>query len=554
MTKTPKKAVPVTRKTIAQEEEETKREIINKMKEPTFLVDIIKEVQNNGVAGEEDTIASLIIVATTRRVKNAIPESTNLLLSDKTGVGKDWTTKKTLVVIIPEEEHLHVTKMSKESFTYWHYKDLEWTWDGKVIHFEDITQGLLNCSTFKTMASGENFAVVVKDQKTMEIPIHGKPCMILTSHHANPRDEALRRFRIGGLNDSTQQTRNIMDKISKNYTGKNEKIIDYILRSAVQSLEPYEVIIPYAEIIQHFFPDNDLMRTHYTCFLDYICASAVFHQQQREKTEKNQLIATPDDYMLARMVLIYTTSNPKMIPLSNEYKDILKILEENEDLTVAELEPKCLQSKPWLYNHLPNLVKTGLIEKGSKFNDKANKDVTTYCFADFSAKMIPTWNELSNQIYKMIYKTTKTTKTEVFQRLESWFSTVDIKPLKPKCKKEKLVLVLHGHKIPFYREVLLVFTVFTAFLRERDEKRYKKYYEEPEPTVENSSIEEYGLGKKQFQFDKIQAVKNRITKNRKSGYQITSEFLYKNFDKGIIDGLMKSGQLIKTGNGEYVWG
>jgi predicted transcriptional regulator len=475
-------------KTIAEKEKETLAKIQRKMKDPRLLVDTIKEVQNNGVAGEEDTILAEIIVATTRLVENAIPESTNLLLSDKTGLGKDHTTKKTLEVIIPEEDLCHVTKMSPEAFTYWHYKDLEWEWNYKVIHFEDVTQALLNCSTFKTMASGENYAVVVKDQKTIEIPIFGKPCMILTSHHVNPKDEALRRFRIGGLNDSKTQTRNVMDKISQKYTGRNKKEINYILRSAVQSLEPKEVIIPYAEIIQHFFPDDDIMRTHYQCFLNYICASAVFHQYQREKTPDEKIIATPDDYMIARMVLIYTTSNPKMIPLSKEYRDVLKILEENEELTVKELEPKCPFSLPWLYKHLPNLVATGLVEKGSRYDERANKDVTIYRFADFSAKMIPTWNELSNQIYNIVYKTNKTNKTEVFQRIEEWFSTVDIKPIKPKCKKEEFSLVFYGRIIPLYREVFSVFSVFYAFLRERDEKRYKKYYEEPELPEEPEPI------------------------------------------------------------------
>ncbi len=471
------------KKTIAEQEKETFQNIIKKMESKSFFVDTIKEI-NKEVEGEEDTIAAEIIVATTRLVNQRIPESINLLLSDKTGLGKDWTTKKTLEVIIPEEDLCHVTKMTPESFTYWHYGEDDWTWDNKVIHFEDITQNLLNCSTFKTMASGDNHAIVVKDQKTLEIPINGKPVMILTSHHANPKDEALRRFRIGGLNDTKKQTRKILNKISKSYTGVHKKEIDYVLRSAVQSLEPCDVIIPYAEIIQHFFPDNDIMRTHYRCFLDYIAGSAVFHQKQRERTENKEIIATPDDYMIARMVLIYTTSNPKMIPLSKEYRDILKILQDNDNLTVKELEPKCSFSLPWLYKHLPNLVTTGLVEKGSKYNEQANKDVTTYKFADFSAKMIPTWEELSNQIYDIVYKTNKTNKTEAAQQLEKWFSTVDIKPIKPNCKKEEFFLVLYGRIIPLNREVLLVFSVFYAFLRERDEERYKKYYENHQPTEE----------------------------------------------------------------------
>ena len=71
-------------------------------------------------------------------------------------------------MVVPKEDRYHVTKMSKEAFTYWHIGE---PWDNKVIHFEDITQELLNSSTFKVMSSGGSYAVVVREQKTIEIPI-----------------------------------------------------------------------------------------------------------------------------------------------------------------------------------------------------------------------------------------------------------------------------------------------------------------------------------------------------------------------------------------------
>ena len=465
-------------------QEKRRQELLEK---PDLIINIIKEVQKE-VSGEEDTIIAEIIIATTRLVKNSIPESTNLLLSDKTGLGKDWTTKKTLEVIIPKEDLCHITKMSKQAFTYWHYKDKNWSWDNKVIHFEDINQELLNCSTFKTMASGDNYAVVTKDQKTIEIPIFGKPCMILTSHHANPKDESLRRFRIGGLNDTKKQTRTIMNKISKKYMGLNNIKKDFVLRSAIQNLKPYKVIIPFAEIIQHFFPDNDIMRTQYRCFLDYICASAVLHQYQREKTKDGKLIATPDDYMVARIVLIYTTSNNQMIPTSIEYQTVLKVLQENNPLTIKELEPKCPYSQRWLYTHMPNLVSNGLVKKGIRFIEKANKNVTTYYIDGISCKMIPTWEEISYYMYILVKKTNKTNKTKIFQQLENWFCTVEVKPTKPNSKKEDFSLVLHEQKIPFNRKELLVFPVLYSFFCERDSKRYKKYYENIESVEDFESL------------------------------------------------------------------
>lgn len=529
-------------------------EILNN---PKLLINIINEVQKE-VAGEEDTITAEIIIATTRLVKDAIPESKNLFLSDITGIGKDHTTEKTLEVIIPKPNHLHVTKMSNESFTYWHANEPGWNWDDKLIHFEDITQSLLNTSTFKVMASGGSNAVVVKDQKTIEIPINGKPVMILTSHHVNPEDEALRRFPIGGCDETKEQTTRIFEKISKKYTKRNENEPDIIFRYAVKNLKPYSVVIPYAELIQYFFPKDILMRTHFHRFLNYICASAVLHQDQREKTENNELITTPDDYMIARMVLIYTTSNPKMIPMSKEYRDLLDILKENiNPMTVDDLFQKCAHSKKWLYEHLPQLVNTGLIVKGSIFQENANKTVVTYQYDPTeNVQAIPTWQGIGNKIEKVVEKTENTEKTKIEvtgeNDIEKWFLRNGLKP--KILKKGGVMLVFSGWKIPFNREVFSVFTIFSNYLRERDEKRYKKYYQERQEKENyqenNKKLENFD---KKPQIDKIKELQDYFDKCVEKGHsELSYTLLCDQFDPDFIEECKKRKIIISHPKGGYV--
>ena len=485
-----KKIMPATKenfdKAVNQEGERIKI-----LQDKNLLINIVKEVQNNGVASEEDTIISIVIVANTRLVKNAGAESKNLMLSDETGVGKDFTVKLTLSVIIPEERHQHYTKMSPESFTYLHYKEDDWTWDNQVIHIEDITQNLLDCSTFKTMASGDNVAVVVIKQKAIEIPINGKPVLITTSHHVNPRDESLRRFPIGGLNASPQQTQNIKNKTAQKYSGRIKIEENEVLRDAIQFLlKAHKVVIPYAEIIQFFFPDDIIMRTHFRRFLDYICSSAVLHQYQREKTPDGELIANADDFMIARMVLIYTTSNPKMIPMSKEYREILEILQnKTEPMTINEILIECDKSKDWLYKNLPNLQTTGLIKISKKRDDQANKEVFTYQYSpEKNPNALPTWNEIGNQIHKIINKTNNTTKTTPPSLLERWFYSSEIKPIIPQ-HEDGFSLVLFGHNITFNRKVLLVFAVLGSFLKERNSKRYSRYYDDKDESKETEQKE-----------------------------------------------------------------
>ncbi len=520
-------------KTATEEGMKEEQKTIDYLRDPKFIIYIVEEVQKE-VSGEEDTIISEIIVSNTRLVENVNPESKNLFLSDLTGIGKDHVTKKTLKVVIPEEDHFHITKISKEAFTYWRTGK---NWDRKVIHFEDIEADILNSSTFKTMASGGSHAVVVVNHETKEIQINGKPVMILTSHHANPESEALRRFPIGSLNETKKQTRKVKDSISKRYAGRGEKGENISLRQSVQRLKPYPVIIPYAELIQHFFPEDVLMRTHYPRFLDYICSSAVLHQYQRKKTKKGEIIAEGDDYMIARIVLIYTTSNPKMIPMSKEYRDLVKILQEHiEPMTVNDIYIKYDKSKDWLYKNLPNLVETKLISMDKTFKEEANKDIFTYQYIlGENPYAIPTWIDIGKKIEEITNKTNKTNKTPYNSLLEKWFYCNKIKPLKPKTGG--FYLVLFGHNITFSREVLRVFLVLSNYLCKRDEKRYKKYYEDLDLPLMN----------------KLQDLKKLINDNRKAGYKIDDDFLATTkFEPNFISQCIESGLLIRQGSGEYV--
>ena len=206
-----------------------------------------------------------------------------------------------------------------------------------------------------------------------------------------------------------------------------------------------------------------------------------------------------------------------------------------EPLSVKEIEVLCDFSRPWLYKHLPNITATGIVTKEKRENKEANKDVTVYKFAEFQPNMIPTWGILADEIKNILYKTNNTKKTPPNLLLESWFSTHHIKPIKP--KDGRFYLVLYGLYTTLSREVLLVFSVFSAFLRERDEKRYQKYFKEPDPLLK----------------DELKIIKNSIETNRKANYKITLDWLYENHKPTIIDQCIQSGLLIKLPNNEYEW-
>ena len=98
-----------------------------------------------------------------------------------------------------------------------------------------------------------------------------------------------------------------------------------------------------------------------------------------------------------------------------------------------------------------------------------------------------------------------------------------------------IILVFLGHEIPFNRDVLRVFGVLRQYLREKDEKRYRCYYEERDLTLS----------------EKLRKLRKYIIENRATGYKIDDDFLNHNFDQSFISHCIESNLLIKLPNGEY---
>jgi biotin operon repressor len=91
------------------------------------------------------------------------------------------------------------------------------------------------------------------------------------------------------LDESTEQTRRIMESTAACYAGGCERRIDLeTFRAAQQMLEPVRVCIPYAGYLAQRIPARPIrMRRDFSRILAAIEACAVLHQHQRHHREQN---------------------------------------------------------------------------------------------------------------------------------------------------------------------------------------------------------------------------------------------------------------------------
>jgi len=352
------------------------------MSDSKLIKHIVEEVQKRGVVGEEDSIMVLTLKIMLRLVRNANPTSSNVLVSDTTGGGKDFLTKNTCQVLLQEDKtYFHRTALSPKVLNYWQPRDSTGkftTWNGKVLYLEDPEEDLIKCQAFKIMASGETKMTVVKDQKVLDRKIDGKPVIIVTSMKTQIDVEGQRRWDAIRVDTSQQLSKLVVDSSLQRAMGIQPKTItDEQFCSLLQTLQPYEVIIPWAnELLKTFSNPRMVERTQVNKLLDYIKASAVLHQYNRKTDSDNRLIAEKQDYELARFAYIQLR-NKEGNALNKQEEELLDYLR-------AKAEPIKLNqittdlnnvSKDWLFKHKDDMVEKGIVSTVTKFDAGANREI-----------------------------------------------------------------------------------------------------------------------------------------------------------------------------------
>lgn len=396
----------------------------------TNLFQKILEESGKRAVGEEKAKKSLILFCMGRLVANASASSFNAIPHEESGTGKDYLTKAITSLCVPKEELAHRTRISQTVLNYWHdpKSDPDWTWDGKVLFLEDVSDSVLNCEVMKTFLSGGSQTTITINQRAVDIEIRGKPVIFLTTANSSPGAEQLRRIQFVPLDSSKEQTGRIKQfqaTIAQN--GSIQKY-DNELVEALSKLTRQEVIIPWAEkLIQHF-PEDLIVRTVQGRFLDLIKASTALHQLQREHDEEGRLIAERQDYEIARDVFLHNSSTGgTLTPMTVHQKKIIqaikdrstvKFQEEHGFMEVSEISGFLVMGKETLYSNLEKLVVSGILGLESGVVLSSGKTGSRYCVKKTVSFNLPEWKEIGiefsrNDLTNRTNKTNRTNRTDI---------------------------------------------------------------------------------------------------------------------------------------------
>jgi len=525
---------------------------IDLLKDPKLLFNIVELIQSQGVVGEETPILTIINKASLRLVKRHKATSSNVVVSDLSGSGKDVIVNAVTKVTIPSEKIIHRTRFSDKALEYFMTnKPDDFTLDGHVIYLEDPEDDLLKSQAFRVMSSGENKATVVKDQELLELEVRGKPVIIVTSMGVSIDEEGGRRWDAIQTDTSEILTKLVIkEKLRQNIQGINWKKMPE-LAQALHGLKPYEVIIPFANKLFPYFEENPslIMRTQVDKFLDYVKASAIIHQHQREKDSKGRLIADEYgfDYEYAKYVF-NALGDAEGGMLNTIERKLVEVLgNAGRPLSFSEIcQTKGFpRTKDWLYKHFDNLKSRRIVREISEWDDKANKQVTKL-YTDIGCSSIPLPH--GSVLFGFIDKN----KNQQQRGFIGFISFINImKELNEKRKKCGLMPLQFDD---------LDETILQVPLSNSDEKKvlvalnHNKTNKTNKTNLSGVLLSPDKTNIKPLH-DKIADVKNYVEKVMSSGHDgVSYDALVDHFEESLISKLIESGQLVKIpGTDIYKW-
>ena len=318
---------------------------------PDLMDRIVQQVQSMGVVNERDLIILIYIAATSRVLKNPI----NILTRGASSGGKSFTTSHVLELVGSDYVN-QLTSSSTLSLVY-DTRPLSHT----VVFLFEAAQ----LQAEKQTDRDSTFAMLVRTlisegriihQTTVEDPnsptgrrveriVREGPISFIVTTTGTIYDENETRMLSWHIHEDRDQTRAVMEGIAAHASGVVAAPTDLAVWHDLQrwiALGPNVAVVPFArQIVAGIEPLMVRFRRDIGSLFNFIKASAILHQAQRQKDDHGRVVATVADYALAYPIFskVMAESSGKSVP--NNVHAVVKLIAER-----AKGEAKREAAKP----------------------------------------------------------------------------------------------------------------------------------------------------------------------------------------------------------------
>ncbi|WP_444626676.1 CHC2 zinc finger domain-containing protein [Flavobacterium columnare] len=357
------------------------------LKEENLLHNINELLGKIGIVGEQNNRLLQYVTATTYKMNYNL----HILYQGSSGSGKTHTIKQ-IASLIPPEDVIYLTRVTESSL--YNYKNGEFMY--KLVVFEDM-DGLKEeaLMAVREMISNKKLSssTSIKDKKgnadgkIKEVEVSFASLSATTKGELY--EDNMSRIIVLSVDESKEQTKRIIEYKNKVYQGQinkqEQEQTRFFLRECIKLLQVYEVINPYANLVE--LPENVHKPTRmHDIVMGVINQIVLLNQYQRNKTPQGQLIAEKED-VINGLLLMKDSIILKMDELEGKvrtfYESLKKFVEkkakkedkkrEDVKFTRFDIKDHYTLSKAQINRYLTDLVsceylsKLGKMGKGNQY-------------------------------------------------------------------------------------------------------------------------------------------------------------------------------------------
>jgi hypothetical protein len=272
---------------------------------PDLVKRTIDDVAACGVAGERELVAAIYLVGVSR----LLPRPLAAIVQAPSSTGKSYVVEK-VAAMFPPEAVIHSTTMTAQSLYYLEPGALRHRFivAGERSRREDDDTAEATRALREMIGSGRLTKLVPMKEAnkivTQRIEQTGPIAYIETTTLPKIFDEDANRCLLLAADERQQQTSHVINRLAAAYSGAATINVETIIQrhhALQRMIQGRPVVIPFAEwIAERFDVERVEARRAFTHLLSMIQASALLHQFQRQLDGNSRIVASADDYELAR--------------------------------------------------------------------------------------------------------------------------------------------------------------------------------------------------------------------------------------------------------------
>jgi hypothetical protein len=272
---------------------------------------VVDDVAALNVAGEKELTATIYLIGVSRLLDRPL----NGIVQGPSTSRKSYLIEKT-ASLFPAETLILATQMTPQALFHMRPGTLahRFVVAGERSRIEDDERAEATRALREMLSAGKLTKLMPMKVEggrieTVQIEQDGPIAYVESTTLTKVFDEDANRCLLLHTDERPEQTRRIVRQLAKAYGNTNgmEASRRIILRhhALQRMLQPLPVVIPYAERLGELIPSDRVeVRRAFPQLMSMIQAVSLLHQRQRNRNGDGALVATEEDYQLARHLLL----------------------------------------------------------------------------------------------------------------------------------------------------------------------------------------------------------------------------------------------------------